>query len=54
MDLTYPLDGEGIGNMTGSDVYSPYNNLKIAKQIPGQQIILHVELNAFLIAITIS
>ena len=44
-------DEHGIGNTTGSGVYSPANNIRIADRLPGLQNILRAQLNAILIAI---
>lgn len=47
-------DDCGIGNITGSGIYCPYTNLQIAKRLLGLQNILRAELNAILVAVSIT
>ena len=50
-DLTKNAEGQTEGNTTRSRVYSPNNNIRIAEHLLSYQNMLHIELNAILIAI---
>ena len=48
---TTNFEGQIIGNIAGSGVYSPHNKIQISERLPEYQNILRAELNAILIAI---